>query len=189
MLEVGLDDGAVVELLALVGTRPVLGAVLDDHIELTGHEGFETCDVVFVETIEDAVEVIAALAGRKRTAPVVWIALEHNRTAEVVTLDQVRAAGNRRCELYFVERRTGCPLAREHRHAADDQRQFAVGGLEIKTHRSRIEHHALFDIGKYHFELRRAFGYQRIKRILDVVGQHTVAIVEARQRVEPESHR
>ena len=120
MSEISLDDGTVIKFFALVSARPVLGTVLHHYIKFAGHEGFEPSHIIFVEAIKNTVEIVATLARRQRTAPVIRVALKHNRAPEVVALDQVRTTGNRRCQLYLVKRGTGGPFAREHRHAAND---------------------------------------------------------------------
>ena len=157
VLERGFDQLPVSKFRPLVRACPIFGAILNHDIKLTRHEGFKPGDIIFIKTIQNAAKIKAPLAHWQIITPILRIAFKADRTTKIKTLNQIRTTGNGRRELDFVERRANGPFAREHRHAANDQGQFAVGRLEIKPYRARIKRHTLLHIRKNHLELRFKF--------------------------------
>ncbi|WP_175015988.1 hypothetical protein [Burkholderia lata] len=190
-----LDELAAVETLADVAARPVTRDVLDEHVVFAGLERLEPRDAVAVQLVHDPREVVGAHPHRQVGAPVRRVAPVSDRPAVVVTLDQVRAAADRLLERELVERdaravRAQPPLAREHRHAAGDQRQFAVRAAELEAHGSGIDDHGLLELREIRAELRRGLlALQRVERELDVVGGDAIAVREARARIQVERDR
>ncbi|MEY1593756.1 hypothetical protein AB3K92_33635 [Burkholderia sp. Bmkn7] len=186
LAEFALDELAAVETLADVAACPVARDVLDEHIVFARLERFEPRNAIAVQLVDDPFEVVGAHPHRQVGTPVRRVAPVSDRPAVVVALDQVRAAADRLLERELVERdaravRAQSPLARKHRHAACDQRQFTIRAAELETHGGRINHHGLRDFREIRAELWRGqLALQCVERELDVVGRDRVAIGKAR---------
>ncbi len=189
MRKIGLEQFAVGKALALIALGPALGLVLDDGIELARLEGFELGGLVLVQAIDHPVEVEGTAPHRQVLAPIRRVALEGDAAPGIVALDQVGPAGHRILEGQLVERYRGGPFLREHRQGADNQRQLDIALLEIEPHRARVHHRDGLHI-RAHAAVAGAgcLAHQHVVGVLDVAGQHRIAVAEARLRPDVEGN-
>ena len=96
MRQFALDDFATGKFRPFITTRPVLCTVLDHQIEFAGLECFQPRDIVLVKTVVDASEIECSFSRRHIPAPVIRIQFVADRAAGIVTINQIRAADDRR---------------------------------------------------------------------------------------------
>ena len=135
------------------------------------------------------VEVVGPLAGRQIARPPVRVALEHHVAAHVERGDAVRAGADRRVGQRAGEIASGKEMLRQHRQAADQQRQLAVGvGAEVEHHAAFAGHLDVLDVGELDAEGRPALRQQGAIGPGDVRGGDRGAVGEFRRRIEVEGH-
>ena len=80
-------------------------------------------------------------------------------------------------------------MLRQHRHQADDQRQFAiVRAGKIEAHRARAENFGFFDLGVVGAVVRPPVIAQQLQREGNVIRGDGDAIGEMRRGIEREGH-
>jgi hypothetical protein len=163
------------------------------QVELARLQRLELRGVVAVDLDRDASKLFMPRA-RQVAAPVVGVAHVGDVLAEAHRADLVGPAADRDVHHDLVEGLGlavfHAPLAAEDRQAAHGQRQLAVGLLEAEAHRALVEHVAGRDVFASRF-CRPATRTWRsgVVAVLDVGGQHRVAIVEARLGPQAEGGR
>ena len=137
-------DG-VADHLAAAGGREIIAVVpaqrlvLDAEIVEAALERLELAVGLAIEVEPDLVEIPQAAVDREIAAPIVGIARQRHAGARLHRGDAIGAGADRPGHRGFLEGRGIDGVARQHRHQAEDQRQFAVVGAgEIESHRERI---------------------------------------------------
>ncbi len=104
----------------LVASRPLLGDVLDPQIVGARLERLQRHGDVAVIVVAQATEIIQTPIDRQILAPVVRIALVHDKTSRLEPLDPVRAAGDRRFQGRHAKIAVSPVFLGKHRHLAHD---------------------------------------------------------------------
>ena len=121
-----LDDAPVAHGRNVVAGLPAARIVFAAHVVEAGLEGFEIGVGVAIIIEAQLVEIPQAAIDRKGAAPVIGIALERDAFARIDLGDDIGAAADRFRQRGVFE---SCDIDRmfgQHRHQAEDQRQFAV---------------------------------------------------------------
>ena len=187
MLQLLFDEGAVVKQLALVAPRPFAGHESLDVVKLTGFERLELRGGVFVKLVSDAVEIEHATTRPEVFRPIVGVAHVLDVFAKVGFAQLVGAGGDRHVGDDLVQGLACAPLLAEHRHAADDERQFGVGAFELELDFPLGQDGGALDLAEIGAKLRRGFfAGEAVKRIFHIGGQHRVVVVKPGIGVQPE---
>ena len=194
MHQFGLDQITPVERTAREGPGPLTRDERLHVIELAGLEGFKLGGAVFVNFVGDAVKVELPLAHIQVTRPVVRIAIVGDVLAKLHTADAVRAGCNRDVHDHLVQRFMNTPfqppLVAEHRQAAHDQGQLAVGPDKIKANAAFGQHSGFFDFTKISPVLGSGLlAGQAFKRMAHIGGQNRVAVVKSGCWMDLKRHR
>ena len=110
----------------IIGRRPLLGDVLLAEIDLPGLERLQRHRPVAEILGAPGVEIGQPAHHRQVLRPDVGHALHRQGAAELEMADAIGAGAERRVGQRLVELAPGPPMLRQHRHLAEDQRQFAV---------------------------------------------------------------
>ncbi len=140
-----------------------------------------------IEVEPDLVEIPQAAIDRQVAAPIVGIAGQRDAGAGLDRGDAIGAGTDRAGHRGFLEGRGIDRVPRQHRHQAEDQRQFAVvGAAEIEPHRERIERFGLCDLGIILAVIGTALVAQQRPGKQHVLGRDRLAVGEARLGIEME---
>lgn len=148
MFEFFFDDVVVVELWVGVVVCLVFGVVFYYYVEFVSFEGFQLCQVIFVEVVDDVFEVEYVVLGWDIFVLVVWIVFVDDVVVGVIVFDQVGIGVDGWCQLDLVE---GCVLGLffgEDWYVGDDQWQLMVVVGEIEVYCCGIDYYVVFYIGK-----------------------------------------
>ncbi len=129
-----------------------------------------------------------AAIDRQVAPPVIRIALEDDAFARFDRGDRIGTAAEQRLEGRLLELGGIDRVLGQHRHQADDQRQFAVVGTgQVEAHRPRVDSLRLDHLGVVDAEIRPAAVAQQLPGEDHVVGRHRLAVGKARRRIEREA--
>ena len=173
-----------------IGARPVASDILLHEIILPALDAFNAHAVVFEIFEPHHVEIVTPPARRQVPRPIAFIADKLAQAAALGFGETVRAGTD--------GQRIGCgfqPLreafVRKHGQFAQNHMQLGIALFEAEHHRARRGGFHRRHIRPIEFVHRRGglVLRQRFKRIGHVFGQHGVAVVEFRLRIEPERNR
>ena len=181
--EVVLDHQPACHRREIIGGRPVLRDVLAAQVDLAGLERLHRHGRVAEIFDAHAIEVVGALAGRPIRRPPVGPAHIGDAASEFEVGDTVRTGADRRIgqrprEVAAIEE-----VLRQHRQAAQDQRQLAVlVRLEVEHHAARALDHDVLHVRHLDAEARPAVLQQRAIGPRHVLGGDRRAVGELRLR-------
>ena len=173
-----------------IGARPVAGDVFLHEIVLAAFDALDAHAVVAVIFKAHGVEVIHAFASGQILRPIGRIAAVFALAIGVRAHKTVRprADGQR---IGRGGKPFGIAFVGKHRQFAQRHVQFGIALLEAEHHRARIGRVHPRHIGPVKFIHRRGsrITRERVERSGHIFGQHRIAIVKARFRIELERNR
>ena len=187
--EVVLDHQPACHRGEIIGGRPVLRDVLAAQVDLAGLERFHRHGRIAEILDAHAIEVVGPLAGRPIHGPPVGPARIGDAASEFEVGDAIGAGSDRRIRQRPGEIAAIEEVLRQHRQAAEDQRQFPVlVRLEVEHHAARAFHHDVLHVRHLDAEAWPAMLQQRAIGPGHVLGGDRCAVGELRLRPQFETH-
>ena len=135
----------------------------------------------------DGIEIPETAIDRQIAPPITRITREGDAFARPDRAHAIRSAAEQRLERCLFESRWIDRVFSEHRHQAEDQRQFAiVGAGQIEAHGALGRRRRLDHLGVIDAVIRPAFVAQQLPGENHVIGRHRFAVGKTRRRIERE---
>ena len=160
-----LDHAPLRQRRKIVSRLPAARIGLHAQVVEAFLERLEMRVAVAVIVEADGIEIPQAAVDRQIAPPIIRIAREADAFARLDRTDAIGTAAEQRRECRLLEFVGIDRVLGQHRHQADDQRQFAVVGAgKIEAHRALSRRHRLDHLGVVGAEVRPAAVAQQLPR-------------------------